>query len=100
MNDIFKQRLVGALILIALGVLFWPIIFVEPDAPAVADQSRFLAPPEVDTTPLAPPDASELRSSPQFGARQEALLDNLYRTLFLRMKTDGLLPFDKRRPEP
>ena len=26
MNDILKQRLVGALILVALGVVFWPII--------------------------------------------------------------------------
>ena len=31
MNDILKQRLVGALILVALGVVFWPIIFLQPD---------------------------------------------------------------------
>ena len=30
MNDILKQRLVGALILVALGVVFWPLIFVQP----------------------------------------------------------------------
>lgn len=29
MNDILKQRLVGALVLIALGVIFWPVLFVE-----------------------------------------------------------------------
>ena len=53
MNDILKQRLVGALILVALGVVFWPIIFVPPDdetalypqslqplAPAVAQAVR------------------------------------------------------------
>lgn len=31
MNDILKQRLVGALVLIALGVIFWPVIFVESE---------------------------------------------------------------------
>jgi DedD protein len=30
-NDILKQRLVGALVLIALGVTFWPVIFVESE---------------------------------------------------------------------
>jgi DedD protein len=70
-NDLLKQRLVGALILVALGVLFWPIIFVEPDSPSTADQSHFLDPPEVNTTPLAPPDSSGLRRPPQFSARQQ-----------------------------
>ena len=31
MNDILKQRLVGALVLIVLGVVFWPVIFVGPE---------------------------------------------------------------------
>lgn len=31
MKEVVKQRLVGALILVALGVIFWPIIFVDPD---------------------------------------------------------------------
>lgn len=31
MSDILKQRLVGALILVALGVIFWPIVFLQPD---------------------------------------------------------------------
>lgn len=30
MNGILKQRLLGALVLIALGVIFWPVVFVEP----------------------------------------------------------------------
>ena len=29
MNDILQQRLVGALILVALGIIFWPIVFVQ-----------------------------------------------------------------------
>lgn len=31
MKEVVKQRLVGALILLALGVIFWPIIFVDPE---------------------------------------------------------------------
>jgi DedD protein len=31
LNDILKQRLVGALVLIALGVVFWPVIFVQSE---------------------------------------------------------------------
>lgn len=31
MKEVVKQRLVGALILVALGIIFWPIIFVDPD---------------------------------------------------------------------
>lgn len=65
MNDILKQRLVGALILVALGVVFWPIIFVQPaDKPATAQQP--IPPrPDVDATPLPAPDPAGLRSSPK-----------------------------------
>ena len=62
MNDILKQRLVGALILVALGVVFWPIIFVEPGERA-AEQARIPAPPAIDTTGIAAPDREGLRSA-------------------------------------
>ena len=65
MNDILKQRLVGALILVALGVVFWPIIFVEPGDKAVAHQARIPPRPEVVTTPIAVPDMAGLRASPE-----------------------------------
>ena len=65
MNDILKQRLVGALILVALGVVFWPIIFVEPGDEAVAQQTRIPPRPEVATTPIEVPDLAGLRASPE-----------------------------------
>lgn len=65
MNDILKQRLVGALILVALGVVFWPIIFVEPGERPAADQAGIPPRPAVDTSPIAPPDAAGLRASPE-----------------------------------
>lgn len=64
MNNVLKQRLVGALILVALGVVFWPIIFVEPDKAPQAPAVRMPPPPEIDTSPLPSPDKVGLRGSP------------------------------------
>ncbi len=63
MNNVLKQRLVGALILVALGVVFWPIIFVEPGAPSGAGQVSIPPAPRVDNTPVAPPDQAGLRNA-------------------------------------
>jgi len=64
-NDILKQRLVGALILLALGVVFWPIIFVEPGERAAVGQVAIPPAPRIDTTPIEPPDREGLRASPE-----------------------------------
>lgn len=66
MNDVLKQRLVGALILVALGVVFWPIIFVEPGGQGGAGQTQIPPRPHVDTTPVEAPDMAGLRPSPAF----------------------------------
>lgn len=71
MNDILKQRLVGALILIALGVVFWPIIFVEPESGISIEDLRIPPRPQVDTTPIAAPDSVGLRGSPDAGLEAE-----------------------------
>ncbi len=59
MNPILRQRLVGALVLIALCVVFWPIVFVE----SVDQQPIELRPtpqrPDIDTSPLAQPQSPE-----------------------------------------
>lgn len=65
MNDVLKQRLVGALILLALGVVFWPIIFVEPGERHAGEALRVPPRPQVDTTPVPPPDTAGLRESPR-----------------------------------
>jgi DedD protein len=70
-NDILKQRLVGALILLALGVVFWPIIFVEPGDPDVTGLAPMPPRPAVDTTPLPAPDMAGLRPSPETQAERE-----------------------------
>ena len=64
MDNLVKQRLVGALILVALGVVFWPIIFVARDGDT---RERRVAVPEaplVDLSPLPAPDSAALRRAP------------------------------------
>ncbi len=61
MNEVLKQRLVGALILVALGVVFWPIIFVQPESDAGSEHYAMPPGPRVDTSPVPAPDEAGLR---------------------------------------
>ncbi len=72
MDNILKQRLIGALILIALGVVFWPIIFVEPDSAEGLAGARTPAPPAVNTTPIEPPDRAGLRTGRELTIQAQA----------------------------
>ncbi len=72
MNEILKQRLVGALILIALGVVFWPVIFVEPVDKPLGEAAQVPVRPTIDTTPIDTPGRGGLRSSPTWQAGEEA----------------------------
>ncbi len=69
MRDVLKQRLIGALILVALGVIFWPLIFVEQHQHDV-ERTAIPARPDVVTTPLARPSATKLRGSPELQAQE------------------------------
>ncbi len=55
MNDILKQRLVGALVLIALGVVFWPVIFVQSERPALDRSSQLPPMPGLEKTVIETP---------------------------------------------
>lgn len=92
MNDILKQRLVGALILVALGVVFWPIIFVEPGSQPAAEQTRMPPRPQVDTTPIEPPDQVGLRPARVVTSRAEVVEVDV-------PLPDPALPFEPA-PEP
>jgi DedD protein len=70
-NTILKQRLIGALILVALGVVFWPIIFVEPGDQAGPAPAPIPTPPGVDTTPIAAPDTGTIRTTELAAAQRE-----------------------------
>ncbi|GAB5450011.1 MAG: SPOR domain-containing protein [Halioglobus sp.] len=75
MNEVLKQRLVGALILVALGVIFWPIVFVQPDSTDLVPQRSIPPQPGVSTEPVASPDRVGLRGSPERYAAIEAVTD-------------------------
>jgi DedD protein len=74
MNSIVKQRLVGALVLIALGVVFWPIIFVPTPNEESLQLPSMPARPEFDRTPIPTPTSrraeieAQLPSLPDQGA--------------------------------
>lgn len=89
MNDILKQRLVGALILVALGVVFWPIIFVEPGAVGDPQHSRIPPRPEVDTTPIERPRQDGWRASTETYEEEEtdSVIDDA--TLVLEEPTES-----------
>lgn len=72
MNEVLKQRLVGALILLALGVIFWPIIFVQPEREDGLPQRAMPPQPGVPTAALEPPDQGALRASSPIAAHAEA----------------------------
>ena len=65
MNDILKQRLVGALILVALGVVFWPIIFLPPDDKTASHPQSI---PPLSNAPIEVVGEGDLRTSPALAA--------------------------------
>lgn len=69
MNEVLKQRLVGALILVALGVVFWPIIFVQPGSEPDGERYSMPPSPRVNVDPVPPPDRAGLRSSAELKHR-------------------------------
>jgi DedD protein len=71
MNNILKQRLVGALILVAVGVVFWPIIFVEQGVKPLGEAAYIPLRPSVDTTPIEPPNKETVRQSPSIEVSTE-----------------------------
>lgn len=77
MNEVLKQRLIGALILVALGVVFWPIIFVEPGQQGGADEVVIPPRPNVTTTPIEPPDMAGLRPSREITKATEPEAESL-----------------------
>lgn len=75
MNEVLKQRLVGALILFALGIIFWPIIFVQPEERSTETMRTIPPRPQFNTAPLSEPSPEGLRGSPAIAARNGEPLD-------------------------
>ena len=75
MNETLKQRLVGALILVALGVIFWPIIFVQPGSKDLEPRQQIPPRPEVSTAPMPTPSQEGLRGSPDITPPPEMVVE-------------------------
>jgi DedD protein len=56
MDSVLKQRLVGTLVLVALGIVFWPLIFTQPESRDPLVLGPMPERPEIDRTPIAPPE--------------------------------------------
>ncbi len=63
MNPLLRQRLVGTLVLVALGVVFWPLIFVTPDQRDPIVVQPMTDKPEIDRSLIAAPETYELAVS-------------------------------------
>ena len=65
MDPLFRQRLVGTLVLVALGVVFWPLIFVTPETREPIVLQPMSQPPAVDQTPIPEPESFESSVAPK-----------------------------------
>ena len=59
MSPLFKQRIVGTLVLIALGIVFWPLIFVTPEMRDPIILQPMADKPAIDRSPISPPQSYE-----------------------------------------
>ena len=57
MDPLLKQRLVGTLVLVALGVVFWPLIFVTPQDRDPVVLQPISGRPVIDQSPIAEPES-------------------------------------------
>lgn len=88
MDNLLKQRLVGALILLALAIVFWPIIFV-PTTQERNDVSVLVPPaPPVNPEPLPEPDNLGLRR----GGDAQAQLEDTFEDVLLPDDSDANAP--------
>ena len=64
MDPLFRQRLVGTLVLVALGIVFWPLIFVTPETREPIVLQPMSQRPAIDQTPIPEPESYEPAVAP------------------------------------
>ena len=65
MDPLFGQRVVGTLVLVALGVVFWPLIFVTPETREPIVLQPMSQRPAIDQTPIPEPESYESAVAPK-----------------------------------
>ncbi len=92
MDNLVKQRLVGALILVALAVVFWPIIFVAGDGGTSEVRVPVPEVPPVDLTPVPEPDNAGLRKGTLARAQRQESSANREDSSFAEEPNDPVEP--------
>ena len=64
MDPLLRQRIVGTLVLVALGVVFWPLIFVTPETREPIVLQPMSQRPAIDQTPIPEPESYEAAVAP------------------------------------
>lgn len=59
MDPLLRQRLVGTVVLVALGIVFWPLIFVTPEIHEPIILQPISQRPAIDQTPIPEPESYE-----------------------------------------
>ncbi len=72
MNDVLKQRLVGAIVIIVLGVIAWPIVFSDPSQMQLDRTSQVPKIPSLQKMQLEAPEPVE--NVPPAGGRYDEAL--------------------------
>ena len=75
MKESMKHRLVGAAVLIGLGVIAWPVIFDATPVREISQRSLIPAPPPEEPFVVPEPDPVELPPEPDSDALRESLPD-------------------------
>ena len=65
MEPLLRQRLVGTLVLVALGIVFWPLIFVTPEPREPIVLQPMSQRPAIDQTPIPEPESYESAVAPK-----------------------------------
>ena len=71
MDPLFRQRLVGTAVLVALAVVFRSLIFVTPETREPIVLQRMSQWPAIDQTPIPEPESYESSVAPQLPERPE-----------------------------
>jgi len=64
-EPLLRQRLVGTLVLVALGIVFWPLIFVTPEPREPIVLQPMSQRPAIDQTPIPEPESYESAVAPK-----------------------------------
>ncbi len=98
MNDILKQRLVGALVIVVLAVIFWPVIFVGPQGEPLDRRTQVPSIPSLRQMQLDAPESLQgiapARTADAGGAAtmQEALDQTVEQGVIAENSTDSRQP--------